>query len=119
MSCIIIHSNIQFTPDEKKKFIELSEEAISKVFKKKSMMMVEIPPENQYGNAAGCVYFHFYAPNYQNEDQKRGLIKDLDAVVKQIVGERISNARACVIIKHHHGSDAGVNGVMHLDHGLY
>lgn len=119
MSCIIIHSNIQFTPEEKKRFLELSEAAISKVFTKKSMMLVDIPPENQYGNAAGAVYFHFYAPNYQKEEEKRGLIQDLDAVVKEVVGERIGNARAVVIIKHHHGSNAGVNGVMHLDNGVY
>lgn len=119
MSCIIIHSNIQIKPEEKKPFFELADAAISKVFKKKSLMFVEIPPENQYGNASGCIYFHFYAPNYQTEDQKRGLIKDLDAVVKQLFSDRVPNARACVIIKHHHGSDAGVNGVMHLDNGLY
>ena len=119
MSCVTIFSNIKFEPEEKKKFFELSEAAISKCFQKKSMMLIEIPPENQYANAPGCVYLFLYAPPARTENQKRTLIKDLDDVVKEVVGQRVENARACVIFKHHHGSDAGVGGVMHLDNGVY
>ena len=119
MSCVTIFSNITFTPDEKKKFFQLSEAAISKCFAKKALMLIEIPEENQYANAPGCVYFFLYAPPARTENQKRTLIKDLDDVVKEVAQYRVPNARACVIFKHHHGSDAGVNGVMHLDHGVY